>query len=309
MTPPTPQAVLAAAFPEVSVQSVTTPSEGNRKRTAVVDLEDGRTVVVQQSPDAEALRTETRVARAIASRTTIPVPAVLDVGRIDGRGYCVVEYADGENLHERFASLPPDRRAHIARRFGHALAEVHEAFTFEGFGAVGAESGTLRANGPDAYEPWGVGHGETGVRALPEAFADLESPLLEAIREGPVRDSPQPRLYPWDLRPGNALVAAGELVAVLDWGEPLAATAGLSVAKTEHLVADWYVDDPTRLRAAFREGYSSVRPLPEPTRRERLIAVLRSAVDADGEVTRPGYPERTGDDAVAFHRNRLEALL
>jgi len=304
-----PQAVIAAAFPEASVQSVTTPSEGNRKRTAVVDLDDGRTVVVQQSPDAEALRTEMRVAQAVATRTTIPVPAVLDIGRIDAIGYCVTEYVDGDNLHERFVSLPSSRRERIARRFGHALAELHEAFPFDSFGPVRAENGTLRANGRDAYEPWLVGHGEAGVRALPAAFADLESPLLDAIREPPARKNPRPRLYPWDLRPGNALVAAGELVAVLDWGEPLAATAGLSVAKTEHLVADWYVDDPTRLRAAFREGYSSVRPLPEPTRRERLIAVLRSAVDAEGEVTRPGYPERTGDDAVAFHRNRLEALL
>ncbi|MFW5964663.1 MAG: phosphotransferase family protein [Natronomonas sp.] len=304
-----PQAVLAEVFPEASVQSVTTPSEGNRKRTAVVGLDDGRTVVVQQSPDAEALRTEMRVARAVATRTTIPVPAVLDVGRIDAHGYCVTEYVDGDNLHERFASLPSGRRERLARQFGHALAELHEAFPFERFGTVRAEDGTLRANGPDEYEPWLVGHGEAGVRALPAAFADLETPLLEAMRGPTARENPRPRLYPWDLRPGNALVESGELVAVLDWGEPLAAEAGLSVAKTEHLVADWYVEDPTRLRAAFRDGYSSVRPRPEPTRRERLIAVLRSAVDADGEVTRPGYPERTGDAAIAFHRNRLEALL
>lgn len=308
MTDP-PQTVLAEAFPGVSVQSVTTPPEGNRKRTAVVDLDDGRTVVVQQSPDAETLRTEMRVTQEVATRTTIPVPAVLDVGRIDVRGYCVTEYIEGDNLHERFVSLSPGQQARIARRFGHALAELHEAFSFEEFGTVRAENGTLRANGPDEYEPWLVGHGEAGVRALSAAFADLEAPLREAIRETTGRKNPRPRLYPWDLRPGNALVESGELVAVLDWGEPLAATAGLSVAKTERLVADWYVDDPTRIRAAFREGYSSVRPVPEPTRRERLIAVLRSAVDADGEVTRPGYPERTGDDAVAFHRNRLEALL
>lgn len=304
-----PQAVLAEAFPAASVQSVTTPSEGNRKRTAVVDLEDGRTVVIQQSTDAEALRTETRVAQAVASRTTIPVPAILEVGRIDGRGYCITEYVDGDNLHERFVSLSPDRRARLTRQFGHALAEVHEAFTFDRFGAISVEDGTLRANGPDEYDPWLVGYGEAGVRALPGAFADLEAPLREAVRETPVRTHPQPRLYPWDLRPGNALVASGELVAVLDWGEPLAAPAGLAVAKAEHLVADWYVEAPTRLRAAFRDGYSSVRPLPDPTRRERLIAVVRSAVDADGEVTRPRYPERTGDAAVAFHRTRLEALL
>ena len=37
--------------------------------------------------------------------------------------------------------------------------------------------------------------------------------------------------------------------------------------------------------------------------------IVRSAVDGDGEVTRPGYPERTDKAAVAFHRDRLETLL
>ena len=37
--------------------------------------------------------------------------------------------------------------------------------------------------------------------------------------------------------------------------------------------------------------------------------IVRSAVDGDGEVTRPGYPERAGEAAVAFHRGRLETLL
>ena len=37
--------------------------------------------------------------------------------------------------------------------------------------------------------------------------------------------------------------------------------------------------------------------------------IVRSAVDDDGEVIRPGYPERTGEAAVAFHCDRLETLL
>ena len=37
--------------------------------------------------------------------------------------------------------------------------------------------------------------------------------------------------------------------------------------------------------------------------------IVQSAVGGDGEVTRPGYPERTGEAAVAFHRDCLETLL
>lgn len=42
---------------------------------------------------------------------------------------------------------------------------------------------------------------------------------------------------------------------------------------------------------------------------DRLAAVVRAAVDSNGIVTRPGYPEREGDAAVTFHRDRLAALL
>jgi hypothetical protein len=41
----------------------------------------------------------------------------------------------------------------------------------------------------------------------------------------------------------------------------------------------------------------------------RLAAVVASAVDSRGEVTRPRYPELTGEAAVAFHRDRLRAWL
>jgi hypothetical protein len=105
------------------------------------------------------------------------------------------------------------------------------------------------------------------------------------------------------------MIDRGEITAFLDWGDPLAAGAGLSVAKAEHLLADWYVDDGTALKTAFRDGYAEIRPLPEVGRTERVAAVVDSAVDSTGAVTRPGYPERTGAAAVEFHRRRLRSLL
>ncbi|WP_338728503.1 hypothetical protein [Haladaptatus sp. DJG-WS-42] len=41
----------------------------------------------------------------------------------------------------------------------------------------------------------------------------------------------------------------------------------------------------------------------------RLAAIVHSAVDSSGYVTRPGFPERTGVDAVTFHRAALTANL
>ena len=125
------------------------------------------------------------------------------------------------------------------------------------------------------------------------------------------------RLFPWDYRPGNVIVrdAEGgpEVAAVLDWGEPLAAPAGLSAAKAEFTLADWYVRvdaDVRALREAYRAGYREVRPFPEAGFGAfRLLGIADSAADSRGEVTRPRYPVVDAEAAVAFHRDRIEAAL
>ena len=315
------RAAVESVRPGRAIESIERPAEGNRKETAIVTVAGGERLVVQRTEDPDALRTETRLAREIAARTTVPVPTVLEWGRIDGdddrgRGgaYRVVEAVEGRNLHERFTALSPAARRRIAGRFGRALAEIHGAFAFERFGPVAADAGEsgggggLRAEGPGSWARWLDAYLRDGVEALPEPFADLEAAIESTIEEGPAAD-PTPRLFPWDFRPGNAMIDRGEVTAFLDWGDPLAAGAGLSVAKAEHLLADWYVDDGTALKTAFRDGYAEVRPLPEVGRTERVAAVVDSAVDSTGAVTRPGYPERTGAAAVEFHRRRLRSLL
>lgn len=172
-----------------------------------------------------------------------------------------------------------------------------------------ATAGTERAG--TTWQSWFTQYAVEGIDALPSTFDDVR-PTIQASVEDAFDDlprAPPARLYPWDLRPGNALVADSELSAVLDWGQPLAADPGLAVAKAEHLVCDWYVEDSEQLRHAFRAGYRAERPLPEVPEEYRLIAVVRSAVDAAGEVTRPRYPERTGAEAVAFHKRRIHAVL
>ncbi|CCQ37141.1 APH family phosphotransferase [Natronomonas moolapensis 8.8.11] len=315
------RAAVESARPGRAIESIERPVEGNRKETAIVTVDGGERLVVQRTEDPSALRTETRLAREIAARTTVPVPTVLECGRVDGAdgrdhggAYRVVEAADGTNLHERFGALSPAVRRRIAERFGRALAEIHGAFAFERFGPVVADAGEsgdgggLRADGPDSWTRWLDAYIRECVDALPEPFADLEAAIEATIEARPTAD-PTPRLFPWDFRPGNAMIDRGELTAFLDWGDPLAAGAGLSLAKAEHLLVDWYIDDGTALRTAFRDGYTEVRPLPEVGRTERVAAVVDSAVDSDGAVTRPGYPERTGAAAVEFHRRRLRALL
>jgi hypothetical protein len=133
-----------------------------------------------------------------------------------------------------------------------------------------------------------------------------------AVLEGAdIESAPVPRLFPWDLRPGNALVTDGCVAAVLDWEGPLAAAPALSVAKTEYLVADWYVgnDAAESLREAFRAGYESVRAYPRVGPAHRVAAVASTAVDSRGAVTNPEYPPVPRADAVRFHLQTLQTLL
>ncbi|MFC7020169.1 MULTISPECIES: phosphotransferase family protein [Haloarcula] len=283
------------------------PRQGNYKETVVARYADGPDLVVQLSDDPDATHVEAVLLAEIDERTAVPVPTLVDHGRLAGRAYLVTERVAGADLHERFVALDPDRRQALARRFGEILARLHEAFPFGSAGPVSIdEHGELEAAGRTVEADF-TAYAESALEALPGAFDDIRPPLAEALAPPPAPRSP--RLFPWDLRPGNALVDDGHLVAVLDWGAPRATDPAMSVAKTEHLVCRWYGTDPAPLRSAFRAGYDAVRTLPEVPVPYWLAAVAASAVDSRGVVTRPHYPERSGADAVAVHRAWLAEWL
>lgn len=284
------------------------PPQGNHKATTVVRYADRPDVVVQLTPDPTAAHTEAAVLAAIRERTGVPVPRLLGRGSIGGRGYLVTEHVAGRDLHETFAALPATTGVRITHQFGEFLAELHEAFTFGTAGTVTVgPSGTLEAAGdePAVFFEEYVGD---ALDALPAAFDDLRPAIETVFADRPDRDA-TPRLFPWDLRPGNAVLDDDEVAAIVDWGDPLAAAPSLAVAKIEHLVATWYESEPASLRNAFREGYGDVRPLPDVTAADRVAAVVASAVDSTGTITRPRYPELTSGDAVALHREWLAEWL
>jgi len=281
---------------------------GNNKHTFVVRFADRDPVVVQLGSEPARIRTEARVLREIRRRTDVPVAPVLASGRQAGVGYLLTAYVAGDDLHERFSAFAPKTRRDLARSFGTALATLHEAFQFDGYGTVEATERELTTS-QDDWAAWFREYSRRAIDRLPDAFDPLRSALDALCSEAPIDARPQARLYPWDLRPGNALVADRRVRALVDWERPLAAPAPLSVAKTEYLVADWYVSEPERLRDAFRAGYTSVRPSPDVRACHRVAAIADSAVDSAGTVTAPRYPELDRDEAVAVHRRALEAAL
>jgi len=298
------RALAAVEEPPVEVEQI---ARGNRKQTAIARFAARGPVVVQVCTERIWLHTEAALLRELRQRTFVPVPPVLAAGTHDGVAYMLTAYVAGDDLHSSFASVDGETRRDLARWFGKALARLHEAFAFDAYGRLALSDGAFVAERGD-WEAWFREYGRRAVDRLPAEFDPLRDDLRALVATAPAADPPA-RLFPWDFRPGNALVADGSITAVLDWEAPLAAAPALSAAKSEYLVADWYVADPEPLRRAFRDGYTAVRAYPEIRPAHRAAAIAESAVDSAGVVTNPRYPPVGRDDAVAFHRTALADVL
>ncbi|MFC7059682.1 phosphotransferase family protein [Halovenus salina] len=304
-----------AAAAETALQSVTTtePAEfrrlgrGNRKLSMLVTYETRDSVVVQLCEERTWLQTESTLLAHIRKQTAVPVPPVLASGVTAGVAYMVTAHVTGEDLHETFTKLGDAGRRRLARAFGSHLAALHEQFRFDSYGTLAVDGDFLRAWHED-WGDWFDEYGRNAVGRLPTAFDPLRDDLL-ALFDAYEAGDPPARLYPWDFRPGNALVEGGELAAVLDWEAPMAAAPALSVAKAEYLIAEWYVENAEPLRQAFIEGYERLREYPTIKRVHRAAAIADSAVDSTGIVTNPMYPEHDTEAAVEFHCKALGRLL
>ena len=295
------EAALAAI--DVSPLEVEPLSRGNRKRTAIAKVEGRGPVVIQVCPESTWLRTEATLLRQLRQRTFVPVPPVLAAGTHEGVAYTLTAYVPGDDLHERFVTLDSDGQRDLVRWFGRALARLHDTFQFDGYGSLVTSGDRFTTTRTD-WGSWFREYAREAIDRLPAAFDPVRDDLDATVANAPT-GAPGARLFPWDFRPGNALVADGSVTAVLDWEAPLAAAPALSVAKSEYLVADWYVADPEPLRRAFREGYATVRPCPSIPPAYRVAAIAESAVDSSGTVTNPRYPPVGRDESIAFHRNAL----
>jgi aminoglycoside phosphotransferase (APT) family kinase protein len=302
------------------VQATQPAPTGNLKQTVFATLVDGREVVVQHTAVGK-LATEITLLQAINIRTKVPVAALLGSGEIvhpetgERRSYVICERVDGFDLHTMFSDLaPPDRRA-VAQTLGVYLGALHRMFPFDRYGKVVTVAGELQVQVPAInWQDWFTTYLQAGLANLtPELTRYIPDVHSQINLDGVPRDPPA-ALFPWDFRPGNALLDrdTGNVTAVLDWGAPLAADPVLSFAKAEYLIADWYAPDAvvaTRVAEAFYKGYAEYRPVPQVPQAYRLAAVVRSAYDSQGEITRPGYPEREGDAATAFHREQFHNAL
>lgn len=229
-------------------------------------------------------------------------------------GWLATQLIDGRDLHERFVAIGSTARHELARSFGRYLGELHDVFRFDGYGPIVTGEDRLQAAHSaeaeaTAWRDWLRERGHASLDRLPAEFDGAVEPARDRLDAWTVDTAPSPRLFPWDFRPGNALVSEGAITAVVDWEGPLAAGPALSVAKAEYLLADWYVPaEAGALRRAFRDGYAEVRSVPTVENVHRIVAIAEAAVDSRGRVTNPRYPPVDRAAAVAFHRRHLDGV-
>lgn len=274
-------AVLDRICPDRVLTGIERIAVGNRKRTVRATFTNGPALAVQSVPnDRERLVTEGAVLRAIGDRTRVPVAPLVASGVFGGGSYLLTEWVEGVSLHEVFTALDRPARHAIAQALGRHLGTLHAAFEFDAFGQIVAvdavedaasiadatTDGELTVVRPAS--DWRAEFRDLideGLTAFHGPLADLEEPIRAAIDADldSLPRRPTPRLFPWDYRPGNALVpvgnesqqnpsepghSAGErreapITAILDWESPRTAHREFSLAKVEYLLADWYATD------------------------------------------------------------------
>ena len=281
---------------------------GNYKATYRVALADDDVVYVLLGD--ETLRAEIALHRDLADRDVVPVPPVRASGCLDHRRFFVTAAAPGTSLTAAMADRDDVEITTIARTLGRYLARLHEAYTFSGHGTIEPHDGSLVVADPADARTSLMDLLDQGLTELPPALADLRGQIPHHVEPGMIPLDAPATLYPWDFRPGNMRWHDGAITGILDWGRPRAAPAALAVAKAMYVSLDWFEYDAHR--PTFLSGYRSVRPLTvDPTywRLVSIVAIVRSAVDRHGAITRPYHP--MSDEAVAetFHRRHLERYL
>lgn len=332
---PVLQLILSGVFPDQTVSKVETVEQGNRKKTQIIRFGSADPVVVQRTSNLAVGRTEAYLLEALRTQTSLPVPRLIASGTNHTVSWFVTELLAGSDLHRVFTTLNVDTQQQIVASLGYYLAELHEKFQFNNHGPLVVDDNCLvtqksietpqsNPNTPDRkmatdqsnrshdqWREWFLEFGKKSIERLPAPFDSIREELLQTITDTTTERTPTPRLFPWDLRPGNALIHNNSITAILDWESPLAADCALSVAKTEYLVADWYVspDEAPVLRDAFRNGYSSHRELPHVQPGHRLAAIANTAVDSKGSITNPQYPPVDRTTAISFHQDSLTRVL
>lgn len=194
--------------------------------------------------------------------TKLPVPRLIDtVSPSDQKhGALLMQYIPGNLLSE--VQLSPT----LALQAGTFLAKIHNNQT-NGYGEA---TGGTRVTDPHAYLL------QTFEADLIRCSQKMTSQLLKRCRAY-VKETHEllkvyadgPCVVHRDFKPGNIIINNNSIAGIIDWG-----SARLSCTQEDFVFYEW-PDDPT-IKAAFYDGYKTIRPLPELENTLPLLRIIRA---------------------------------
>ena len=303
--------IIADIRPDAHIEAVRPVGHGGRRETMEVQFRNWPSLIIQGAGSLDAAETEIALLRRLDRETSIPTAPPIRAGRAGSQAWIATDAIDGQDLHGQFTTKPAIVQERLVRQFGSVLGEVHALWESEHHGPVLFDSvDGLYVGDPASWTTYFGAFTAHHLSRLPAPFDDLRIDLADAVIGVPEAVGPA-RLFPWDLRPGNALCAGDTITGIIDWEDPIATEPALAVAKAEYVVARWYVgaDRGEELVSALHAGYERVRPLPDIDPVHRIATAMAAAVDSHGAVTNPGYPPVDAASAMSFHHELLERFL
>ncbi len=209
-----------------------------------------------------------QVNRVLRELSTIPVPAVLRTGRIDGKPYAVVERMEGTVL-KSFQDLSPTALIQL----GEAIARIHS----QTYAECGILTGAVRYPAAEFHERM-----VRTMRGLVERFyADdvAISRLLDPMCQRALQ-LPRPgnaSLVMLDMDPTQFLTDGSRITALVDTEVYVRAPRELDLIAMEYLL------DEERIRA-FATGYQEVLSLPDLRAVRPVYRYLYRLMEVQGSV-------------------------
>ncbi len=227
----------------------------------------------------------------------LPVPRIVNLVPPEGtaKGAVLMECLPGSIL--KMADLTES----LANEMGTLLARIH-TYRVAGYGDLTRPDAL--SNDPQTVFTMKFEEGlkECG-RHLPkelieqcQLYFDQHAYLLDSV-DGPC-------ILHRDFRPGNVIVDKGKLQGIIDWASSRAGFAEEDFCPMEH---DGWPNDP-KIKQAFLDGYSSIRPLPGYEAMMPLLRVSR-AVASIGFVFKTGTWQTRTAAFYQFNRRFLETFL
>jgi aminoglycoside phosphotransferase (APT) family kinase protein len=230
------KSIIIQAFGQ-SIQSVEELSDGWANVAYVIDLQDGKKVVLKVAPSSDKLlmrceknnmKTEVEAMRMVSQMVNVPIPHIYTYDpscSLIPSEYFIMEYIEGTPLNKIKESLSSEEKRNIEKQLGEYNRSINSikgtkfGYFHDGKGLKDSWSEVFRrllddvlADGQDA-----------GVK-LPVSYADIEKEIEKRITA--LDEVTEPCLVHWDLWDGNIFIHEGQISGIVDferaiWGEPL----------------------------------------------------------------------------------------